>query len=90
MLSFVDRATGQARSYVITDLKLRTIPPVLDANISREARLMTDEARMYRHVGWNFADHGVVTHGKGEYVSRQNGMIHTTRLKASSASSSAA
>ena len=29
---------------------------------------MTDENRVYKFIGWNFADHQVVNHGKKEYV----------------------
>jgi hypothetical protein len=29
---------------------------------------MTDEAPRYQSIGWNFAAHGVVNHGKDEYV----------------------
>jgi hypothetical protein len=81
VLSLVDRATGAARSYAISEFKLRTVAPILDANIAREARLMTDEAIMYKHIGWNFADHGVVNHGRDEYVSRQDGTIHTNTIE---------
>jgi hypothetical protein len=38
---------------------------------------MTDDWSVYRNLGWNFADHGRVTHSKGEYVSRQGPTIHT-------------
>jgi hypothetical protein len=38
------------------------------ANIAREARLITDEARMYKKIGKDFAEHATVLHGIGEYV----------------------
>lgn len=44
VLSLVDRTTGQARSVVVDDLKAKTLLPILQANIAREARIMTDEA----------------------------------------------
>jgi transposase-like protein len=81
VLSLLDRETGTVRSQVISEFKLRTVAPILEANIAREARLMTDEARMYKHIGWNFADHGVVNHTRGEYVSRQDPTIHTNTIE---------
>ena len=46
--------------------------------MSREARLATDEAGHYLHVGKEFADHGVVRHGLEEYVV---GEVHTNTLE---------
>ncbi len=81
VLSLVDRASGEARSFVVKDLRAATIVPIIDANIAREARLMSDEAPRYVGIGWNFADHGVTTHSKGEYVSRQDPTIHTNTVE---------
>src|SRR5712692_9151841 len=44
---------------------------------AREARLMTDEAGGYRVVGQHFAKHGVVRHGREEYVHPDDPTIHT-------------
>jgi transposase-like protein len=81
VLSLIDRDSGAARSYVIKDLRVTTIAPILEANIAREARLMTDDARQYAYIGWNFADHGRVNHTAGEYVSRQDPTIHTQTVE---------
>lgn len=81
VMSLVDRSTGRARSFVIDDMKLATIAPILDENVSREARLMTDEAYWYVNLGWNFADHGRVNHSRGEYVSRQDRTITTNTVE---------
>ena len=77
VLTLIDRDTKQARSQVITDVKHRTLAPILRKNIAREARLMTDEAGGYRVVGKYFAQHGVVRHGKDEYVHPDDATIHT-------------
>ena len=53
----------------------------LDEAISRKARLITDEATTYKAIGWNFADHVTVNHGKGEYVNRQDTSIHTNTVE---------
>jgi transposase-like protein len=67
VLSLVDRETGKVRSMVIDDLKTSTIGLLVVQNLSREARLMTDEASHYNSIGKNFAEHGVVSHNRGEY-----------------------
>lgn len=81
VLSLIDRSSGRARSMVIENLKLNTIAPILEANIAREARLLTDEAQHYKVLGWNFAEHGFVTHVRGEYVSRQDRTMHTNTVE---------
>jgi hypothetical protein len=55
--------------------------------MSKEARLATDEAGHYIVAGREFADHGVVPHGRDEYVV---GEVHTNTIEATSRSSSAA
>lgn len=81
VLSLVDRESGKARSYVVKDFKVATIAPILSENISREARLMTDEAAHYKGLGWNFAEHGVVNHSKDEYVSKADHTVHTNTIE---------
>jgi len=79
VLTLVDRETGRARSMVVDDLKPATVAPIVLENLSREARLMTDEAGHYLHVGREFSEHGVVRHGKGEYV--MSGGVHTNTIE---------
>jgi hypothetical protein len=74
VLALVDRETGLARTMVVDDLKRTTMEPIVRENLSREARLMTDEAAYYARVGKDFSEHGVVHHGKGEYG---RGDVHT-------------
>lgn len=81
VLSLVDRTSGQARSVVIDDMKATTIAPIVRSNLAREARLMTDEFAAYTTVGHEFADHGVVRHMRGEYVSRYDPSIHTNTIE---------
>lgn len=82
ILSLVDRTTGQARSIVIDDMKGTTIIPILEANIAREARVMSDEAPHYGVVGRLFAGgHGYTHHSKGEYVSKADRTIHTNTIE---------
>lgn len=81
VLTLVDRATGRARSMVVDDLNPATVAPILHANIAREARLMTDEARHYRAVGRTFAEHGTTNHKAEEYVSRTDPTIHSNTVE---------
>ena len=78
VLTLVDRETGSARSVVVDDLKPSTIAPILRENMAREARLATDEAGHYLHIGREFAAHGVVRHGREEYVV---GEVHTNTIE---------
>ena len=78
VLALVDRDTGQSRTMVVDDLKPKTIEPILRENVAKEAALMTDEAGHYLHVGREFAAHGVVRHGKGEYG---RGPVHTNTIE---------
>jgi transposase-like protein len=68
VLSLLDRDTGQVRSFHIANTTADAILPIVRANISKEAHLMTDQARVYEKVGTEFADHGVVNHGEDQYV----------------------
>ncbi len=78
LLSLVDRDTGRAKSIVVDDLKIATLGPILRANIAKEARVFTDEAKYYRRIGRHFEDHQTVEHGADEYV---RGEVHTNTIE---------
>lgn len=78
VLSLVDRETGQARSMVVDSLRIADLMPILEANIAKEAHVMTDEAGQYRFLGKTFAAHGAVRHKDGEYG---RGPIHTNTVE---------
>ncbi len=69
VMTLVDRTTGRAKSIVIDRFDTITVAAILSENVSREARLMTDEHPIYRGLGWNFSEHGTVAHSRDEYVS---------------------
>lgn len=81
VLSLVDRTTGQSRSMVVDRLTMKELTPILQANIAREATVLTDEAAHYSHLRYVFARHEVVNHGKDEYVNADNPMIHTNTVE---------
>lgn len=66
VLSLVERG-GEKRSFHVPNVTANTLRPILKAQMSEKARLMTDEASAYTIVGREFAEHGVVNHVSGEY-----------------------
>ncbi len=81
ILALVDRTSGKAKAMVVDDLKAKTLIPLLKANIAPEARIMTDEAGQYHNLSNEFASHDFVRHGAGEYVSKDNGSVHTNTIE---------
>lgn len=81
VLALVDRATGQARSIVVDDVKASTLWPIIRANVAREAILMTDDHNVYKYIGKAFAQHNVVNHQIKEYVSKTDRTIHTNTIE---------
>jgi hypothetical protein len=80
VMSLVERG-GQVRSFHVANVDARNLHPILASHASPKGRLMTDDSKIYRGIGWNFADHGRVTHSAGEYVSRQDPSIHTNTVE---------
>ncbi|MGB6053647.1 MAG: IS1595 family transposase [Burkholderiaceae bacterium] len=69
VLSLVDR-TGEKRSFHVTAVNVATLRPILKAQIDAKARLMTDEASVYKKIGIEFASHESVNHSAKEYARR--------------------
>jgi len=59
VMTLVDRTSGRAHSIVmpVDHLNAAEVATILTANVSREARLMTDEGTHYKTPGKLFADH---------------------------------
>lgn len=76
VLSLIDRDTKCARSMVVDNVNAKTIVPILQENIEREARVVTDDAGQYHHLNDHFAEHEVVCHSAGEYVSPKDRTVH--------------
>ncbi|KAF0181007.1 MAG: IS1595 family transposase [Hyphomonadaceae bacterium] len=81
VVTLVDRDTKQARSTVVDVLSSETVGQIVRENVSREARLLTDESRLYRKVGQEFAAHSSVNHFAHEYVSKADPTIHTNTVE---------
>lgn len=80
VLTLVDRDTKRAKSIVVDDLTKATLMPILRENISREAFILTDEARQYHGlaISPDFSGHDYVNHSAGEYG---RGEIHTNTVE---------
>lgn len=82
VLSLVDRDAKQVRSMVVDNLQAKTLMPIIQENVAREARIMTDEAGQYKYIGNLFdGGHGFTSHGRGEYVSAADPTIHTNTIE---------
>jgi len=81
VLALVERE-GQVRTVHVDDVKAATLLPIVNANISKEARVMTDDAATYYSKLDDFAGHATVAHSHGEYV-RYGGPvpIHTNTVE---------
>lgn len=79
IVSLVER-NGEKRSFHVANVTAKTVTPILKEQIAKKARLMTDEAKVYKKVGAEFAEHGVVNHAAGEYA---NGDITTNTVESS-------
>ena len=81
VVALVDRDSGKSKWFKIASATASEIHPIVLDNIHREARLMTDEATMYRKIGRRFAEHGTTTHARFEYVSPTDRTIHTNTVE---------
>ena len=86
VLTLVERGEGP-RSFHVDGTKASDLLPIIKANVAPGTRIMTDEAGQYAHLAKHFAGHDFVSHGKGECG---RGVVHTTTVETSTASSSAA
>lgn len=81
VLALVDRASGTMRTFTFDKFRMDQVHPIVLSNISREARLMTDESRMYWRIGKEFAQHGTTLHGGHSYVDLKDRTIHTNTVE---------
>ena len=68
VLSLLDRDTGQVRSFHPASATVDEVAPIVRANVSKEAHLMTDQAKIYVKLGAEFAKHDTVNHQEDQYV----------------------
>lgn len=68
---------GAARSFHIDSAKVKTVMPIVRANIAKETAMMTDEWGGYRYLSGEFASHETVNHSQKEYG---RGNVHTNTV----------
>lgn len=77
VLTLVERG-GPARSFHVERVDAASIIPVVEENIDREAKIMTDDARVYRRLRKLGRNHDSVNHKAKEYV---RGEVHTNTVE---------
>jgi transposase-like protein len=83
VLALIDRNTGRTRMMQVDKLTIAYLTPIIQANVAKEAFLLTDDAGQYRFMDRHFAGHGTSNHTKGNYVNRDNPLIHTQTVEGS-------
>lgn len=82
ILTLVDKTTGRSTSMVFDGtISAAKVLPVLEANIAKEARLITDDGHHYKVARGIFAAHESVSHNRGEYVRLDDRSITTNQIE---------
>jgi transposase-like protein len=79
IVALVERG-GNIRSFHVAVADKETVTKIVKENVSKEARLMTDESKLYWGADEHFASHETVKHGAKEYV---RGDVHTNTIEGS-------
>ncbi len=77
VVSLVERG-GRVRSFHVPNVTATNLLPILGQHAHVDSRFMTDEHRIYKSVGWQFAEHGTINHSVREYV---RGDVHTNTVE---------
>lgn len=77
IVALVERG-GEVRSFHVPFANKESVTVIVNANISHETKLYTDESRLYTKVGATFAEHSTVKHSAGEYA---RGPVHTNTIE---------
>jgi len=77
VMSLVERK-GRVRSHHVPDVTAKTLRPILNLQLKRNTRLMTDDAIWTRSAASHFNHHKTVNHRIGEYV---RGNVHTNTIE---------
>ena len=67
IFALVERG-GNVRSFHVKSIDVATLKDVMNQHVSKEANLMTDEARFYKGIGKAYASHESVKHSMKEYA----------------------
>lgn len=82
VLSLVERG-GKVHSVHVDDVTAKTLVPIVNENIAKEATVMTDDAATYYQKLEGFAGHETINHSAEEYVRHEEGkpVIHTNTVE---------
>lgn len=67
VVTLVERG-GEKHSYHLANVNHKTLRPIMNGMIAKNARLMTDQAGVYEKIGPDFASHEFVNHTVKEYA----------------------
>lgn len=85
VLALVER-DGHTRAIHVPNVTGATLKPILQAQIARDSRLMTDSASYYRNMKAGFASHEMVNHARDEYARKsrkfKGTVVHTNTAEA--------
>jgi transposase-like protein len=79
IVALVERG-GSLRSFHVANADKVTVNAIIAANVSPEARIFTDESRLYSDVDGKFSEHRTVRHSAKEYA---RGEVHTNTIEGS-------
>jgi transposase-like protein len=77
ILTLVERG-GSARSFHIDGMAISDVMPIIRANVARESRINTDEAKHYNDVAKEYAGHDTVNHSIEEYARTEGERLIST------------
>jgi transposase-like protein len=77
IISLVERG-GKVRSFHVPRADAATVTEIVNHNMDREARLFTDQSRLYTKAGAAFAEHATINHAAKEYA---RGEVHTNTIE---------
>ena len=81
IIALVERG-GNVRSIHVENADKATVNMIVADNIAREARVMSDESRLYGDVKGHAASHDTVRHAGGEYVRYEGDLaIHSNTVE---------
>jgi transposase-like protein len=67
IVALIERG-GNVRSFHVAVADSSTVAGIVRANVKKESRLQTDESKIYKTLGKEFAAHETVNHAKKEYA----------------------
>ncbi|MBO9424394.1 IS1595 family transposase [Labrenzia sp. R4_1] len=81
IVGLVERG-GKARTFHVNNATKASVRDALTRNVSRDTTLYTDESRLYKDVGAEYAEHKSVKHSAKEYARREGDkVIHTNTIE---------